>query len=458
MDIFKKKLSQLWAILFVIAVMGIGLGLVWHGLFDQVANSLAEKFTTKDSRPEQMTYIEFEYIDPALPDKLKFKPKVSQLWIAGAGYLNLLEAPDLDSGMQAQFIINAPRGWTINLFSKSAREGFYDAKVANLSTQIFPKIKDSLLRDLCFGKEVSFFRDNKAQANEEEGGRRYSLATDSIALQLHTALGDSALEGGPGEVPVSLDLSWNQRQLRVKYRKYQTDLEFDPSRFLPGEGLQVDENRPSIIFSDQGDSAKLKQVEQDLEIKRGAFTHFYQHPSSIRLFELLESYERFGKRLGIPNLPVFLGSIFERYPASVEELVLQGKQRKPDTQLEIYRALQRCPSSLCKVMLAQNPYSFNHEIHQHFMRVVWPSMDRLEAVTYEGLGEYWSYFYATGDEAILLKIEEIANSDLRRDAKFKGFEIDPKIRREFKQSLIDHAKGHQKVARLLKSAGKPTKD
>lgn len=432
------------ALVSVVAILGIALVVI----NDSLPRLTFLGYKLNESSAQLMTFIEVEYVDPLLPERFRFKPKRFQLWFSGDRHLNLLEPPDPVTGIHSQFIFNDPQGWAINRFIKSAKEGSYPPAVCKSATIIFRDFNYSHLKDLVFGKEIVFFKDNGAQISESNGNRFYVLSKDGTELKLVTQLAVNSTRQDMLETPVSLEISANQRVSRVNYLQYLTKLVFDPLKFQPDGGFHISTVKPSLILSND-DSTKQAMIERQLAEKKRVFTHFYEDPSSLRLEELLESYEEFGTRLGIPNLGAYLGAIFDRYPAFVERLVSQGKKRKQDTKLEIYRGLQRCHSSLCKIILEQNPYGFNHEINQQFSKVQWPTWDRLELASMEGLTEYWSYFYVTGDERVLARIRAISESQVMCSGSLAGIKVDPALRRAFRRSLEEHASGHQKVARFL---------
>ncbi len=429
---------------FVASAMGVGFFLFFYPVYDRVSERLA----VSEDKPREMSFIEFEYVDPGLSDRFKFKPKITKLWLAGKSYLNMLEAPDEFLGIEPQFILSVPSGWVINLFTKSAKEGRYTQEVIKASSRIFPNIKEPILNDLHFGEEISFFKVKNAQVSQQNNDYVYKLSFQSLTMTLNTTIKGSSWSDTQ-EVPVRLDISWNQRAMRVNYLQYLTNLEFNPETFTPGNNLRVIQDSHSLSLSELGDKKRYREIQDDIANKREYFTHFYEHPNASELIDALGSYEKYGKRLGVPSLAAFLGAIFQGRPTLVEDFVLRGKHRHPDLQLEVYRGLQRCSSSICKVILEQNPYFFRHEINQRFSKVIWPPIETSEVVTNEALGELWSRFYATGDETLLARIKEIADSEATADGRSGRGRIDPRVREMFKQSLVEHAKEHHKVARFL---------
>lgn len=443
--LYRKTRNTRTSLLVAIAVMGLALGISWFGFFAERDILPEGRVYLTNERSGPMTFIEFEYLEPDSNHKNWIKPKRSKLWLAGEAHINFLESWDLSSGKQSQFIMNIPKGWIINLFSQTAKEGLYSQETSKIVTRVFPARTETFLHSLNFGRELTFFKDNQAHVSENNRFRIYTLGFDDILLKLKTKIPDS----DEPEVPLSLQLSQNQLHVEVNYLQYLTGLDFEKKLFWPEKGIRILDNKPLVFTTDFGDKNKYLLREKDLSAKRELFTHFYKDPSTNRLGELLEAYQQFGGRLGIPSLASFLWATFQKYPKAVELVVTKGKRYGPDIQVEVYRALQRCSTSLCKIILEQNPYSFNHDLNKDFSGFRWPTIERLDRLTQEGLGEYWSYFYATGDESVLTIIRRLSDSETRRDGKLPAKKLEPDLRQAFKQSLVEHAKEHQKVASFL---------
>ncbi|MES2507049.1 MAG: hypothetical protein V4599_10110 [Verrucomicrobiota bacterium] len=185
-----------------------------------------------------MKRIEYRHIVPGMSgDAFGAKPKV--LYVAGTTYSRTEELPDPAQGIHGLIIISEPDVWMVNLLSRQGRHMVDPGPTFVVHHNILDRSAPEVFSSLELGKEVEFFRTQKAAPLEAQ------TVEGKPCLVSEFRHGDYRLvlfvqkQGGE---PVHLDIFKEGKSLAsVRYLSYQTGLPFDASLFVPPAGVTIRE-------------------------------------------------------------------------------------------------------------------------------------------------------------------------------------------------------------------------
>ncbi len=181
---------------------------------------------------DAMTYIEFRFIASSV-EPGTFSASVRKLWRYTDSYARVEEEPNLQTGVHALVISNAPDAYLINRFDRTARHVVDPGPTYNVIVPVFPTERSPKFKGLQMGRELAFFRSQGATEAPDE-------TIDGVSYHvLVVTVEDSELKLFLDETshrPRQVSIRNPRAQYTVRYEVYRTDLPKDMSLFrLPND-------------------------------------------------------------------------------------------------------------------------------------------------------------------------------------------------------------------------------
>jgi hypothetical protein len=200
---------------------------------------------TAQADEPSITKIVMRLVGPAVKANA-FAAKPKTLYRAGTKYARSEEQLDVENNIHALIIVNEPDTWMINLADGTARHIVDPGPTFKFHAPVFWVAKrkgeedpDKAFKELEFGNELQFFRQNAAQdagARQVDGESCKALVLKKGTRKL-TLLIDQRTEK-----PVQIDIErTGEANVSVRYLEYQTGLPFQRSLFEPPKGLKMTE-------------------------------------------------------------------------------------------------------------------------------------------------------------------------------------------------------------------------
>jgi len=389
--------------------------------------------------PKFMTHIEYAYKTPST-SQYAFTPKPLNLWRAGTAFLTIVEAPDYANLTYGKLITHEPDSWAVNLVTKSAKH-VLDTEASQLvHAPIFPWKENKEIRNLEFGRELSFFLEQKAKATEGEKLRgvksqQYELVFGSAKLIL--------LVDPKTKVPLRAQLRDGEQEFVIDYLTYEDHLTFDPSVFALPPGISVEEAK--------SERPRPQESKDDTGAWLGPYmTYYYLHPDPSRIAESLKVVNDQGLLKNFLSMSGFYAPIMRQNPDMLPGWIQAAKEQGADMRQFMYFSLRECGSERCLSELRKNPYDFDDEGVKHFAEVKPQSVDSIPLASPEVLDFLWTNFLATGSDVGPRRIAKLVGE------KWPLFESKELHAEELlivgaaHWSLVSNAEQHKKVLSILK--------
>jgi hypothetical protein len=175
-----------------------------------------------------------------------FAAKPKTLYRAGTKYARTEEELDSENNIQALVVVNEPNTWMINLADKTGRHivdpgptfSFHAPIVWMLKFQGQPEL-DPAFKELEFGNELKFFRENGAH----DGGARQVDRRSCKTLVLKRG-GTTVIlfVDAQTEAPFQIDVERDgEPKMSIRYLEYRTGLPFKHSLFEPPQSVKIAE-------------------------------------------------------------------------------------------------------------------------------------------------------------------------------------------------------------------------
>jgi hypothetical protein len=216
-----------------------------YGSYLLIAAAFLSFTVTSLGQRMQMTKIVYRCSGPLIPADSPLKQPAT-IYGAGQKYERVEEPPDPKHGLHVLRITKEPDAWRINLADRTAVHILDKGPVFTVHHHITafatrPGEPDPFgdFRDLEFGNESIFFRQQNAQAlglRTIDGKNANAFAMKSGSAEL--TLFEEPETGKPLRIDVTVD---GKLQFSLHYLEYESGLPFDPSLFELPEGLKVTE-------------------------------------------------------------------------------------------------------------------------------------------------------------------------------------------------------------------------
>jgi hypothetical protein len=192
-----------------------------------------------DCRPDPMLKVVYRDVTPGVAAGT-FLEKPKTLYRLGNKYGRLEEAPDAEAGIHQLIVTSEPDMWVVNLLSKTGNHMIDPGPTFNFHAPIvWLEEGPSVIRELEFGCELSFFKAHKAKLKGKKtmDGKQYDRYEINVQKWRLDLLYDS--QGG---IPFEVSVHEGKKPLQVlRYDAYQPKLEPDMSLFAAPEGVVYSE-------------------------------------------------------------------------------------------------------------------------------------------------------------------------------------------------------------------------
>jgi hypothetical protein len=184
---------------------------------------------------ERMLYVEYHVIAPNDAAVSRAERETRKVWRIGTKFLRFEDVPNPETGVHGLIIVAEPDIWFIDRKTRQGQHSVDPGPEYAIHFPIFARESSQKLRDLEFGNEVAFFRENGARemAPQTVDGVLYeALALEIDDRQLTLLMrGD----GKPFEIRVNVGTTG----YAVRITRYDTSVEPNPSLFKPPPGIQI---------------------------------------------------------------------------------------------------------------------------------------------------------------------------------------------------------------------------
>jgi len=138
--------------------------MLWQRLSALLALALLGVGLQNSDVPAKMTHLIAQMSGTGIPaDSFAAKPKI--YWRASNRYCRIDEELDPQNSIHGRLIVNEPDAWLVNLADNSAKHIVDKGPTFNCKLPIFasdPEMVKSKIGELEFGRELDFFKANKA--------------------------------------------------------------------------------------------------------------------------------------------------------------------------------------------------------------------------------------------------------------------------------------------------------
>lgn len=184
---------------------------------------------------EKMLYVEYHVVAPKDAAVSPAERETRKIWRIGTKFLRFEDVANPDTGVHGLIVVAEPDVWFIDRKTRQGRHSVDPGPEYAIHFPIFAREASPKLRELEFGNEVSFFRENggREKSPQRVDGVLYEvlgLEVDERELSLLVRS-----DGKPFEIRVKAGAT----EYAVRITRYDPALEPDFSLFKPPPGISI---------------------------------------------------------------------------------------------------------------------------------------------------------------------------------------------------------------------------
>jgi hypothetical protein len=185
----------------------------------------------------KMIFLEYRLVAFGLAaDSFPAQPK--KLWRVADSHLRLEEVTNPETGTQRLVVVAEPDIWVIDRNSGRGRHEVDPGPTFSVKFPVFSADARDEILQLEMGSEAEFFRDHGAK----ELGDKTVAEVECTASQIEFAGRQVTLYRRKSDgLPFQVSVLVADRALAVRYEHYERGLEVDKDKFVPPQGVQLDE-------------------------------------------------------------------------------------------------------------------------------------------------------------------------------------------------------------------------
>lgn len=185
-----------------------------------------------------VTHIDYRFISKQLVAR-SFEASVRRMWRAGDSYLRVEEPPDPSQNIHGVLISNAPHSWLWNRYGNTARHVIDPGPTFDVIVPVFPWVTSQELQKLQMGRELDYFRENKASRLPDDSVEGIAVSAQRLAFDGYTVTLFTRKSNG---MPYQLVLSDPKEPYTVRYEVFEEGLPFDRTLFVLPPDVKVVES------------------------------------------------------------------------------------------------------------------------------------------------------------------------------------------------------------------------
>jgi hypothetical protein len=183
---------------------------------------------------DKMLYVEYRLTGKRI-EANSFDAQMKKLWRIGTGYLRFEDAPNPVTKIHGLIIVAEPDIWIVDRNSNQAQHTVDPGPNYKIHFPLFASESSEKLRQLEFGRELQFFRENGATelpAQEVDGIKckllRLEVEGDEVTLFLKT-----------DETPLQVAVKSPDHEYALRFLRYEPDRKPDKALFQLPPGAQL---------------------------------------------------------------------------------------------------------------------------------------------------------------------------------------------------------------------------
>jgi len=186
---------------------------------------------------DKMLYLEYRLVGKSIEAE-SFDAQVKKLWRIGSSYLRFDDAPNPVTKIHGLIIVAEPDIWIVDRNTNQAQHTVDPGPNYKIHFPLFASESSEKLRQLEFGRELQYFRENGATElppQEVDGIKckllRLELDGDEVTLFLKT-----------DETPLQVAVKSPDYEYALRFLRYEPDRKPDRALFQLPPGVQLKNN------------------------------------------------------------------------------------------------------------------------------------------------------------------------------------------------------------------------
>jgi hypothetical protein len=403
-----------------------------------------------------MTKIIFRNITEGI-EQYPYDSQPITVYLYGDKYIRVEEPLDELQNLHGLIIIRDSESWKINLLDNTANHDVVDDELASMAVPLIPQAAgDERFEGLCYGKEISFFKDAPSVSMQSLNGitaRRFSMIKDGLKFELFCKI--------EPERPYILQISeYGNVLVKYSFDEYTSDLPVDLKLFEVPSNVKIRSTElyahPNDISQQQQQNIQYEQVVNELS---DFTTYYYLNPQPRRagviLRNLLNSpvFTDVGPddSHSLNTAAYFFSRIAQLELSIIDDYIAIFEDGTYEQRCYMLKVLQVCGNQkvidFFQTGLKQNKFTREKERIDYALQQGIPiGFNPLTNPVREGgdLDFLWMEFMATGEKEPVLKVIETLKD---YDSHDRSLFI---IARVAEWSLDSFCKQHEKVMRICK--------
>jgi len=183
---------------------------------------------------DRMLFVEYRVVSPQLPPSSP-ESQSRKLWLLGNKYMRFEDVPNAQTGVHGMIIVSEPDIWFVDRKTNTGKHNVDPGPTYSVHFPILANEQSSLLNNLEFGRERTFFLDRSARDLGSEKVDGISCTVLGIEVDGR----DLKLFLDKDNKPVQISVKTDAYQYAVRYVKFQPGLDpkLDLFKLPPGVKL-----------------------------------------------------------------------------------------------------------------------------------------------------------------------------------------------------------------------------
>jgi hypothetical protein len=183
---------------------------------------------------DKMLYVEYRLVGKQIADD-SFDAQTKKVWRIGDKYLRFEDAPNPQTKIYGLIIVAEPDIWIVDRNSNQAQHTVDPGPNYKIHFPLFASETVEKLREIEFGRELEYFRENNAKelgAEEVDGFKckvfRLAIEDREVTLFLKT-----------NETPLQIVVKSPDYEYAMRFLRYEPERKPDKSQFQLPPGVQL---------------------------------------------------------------------------------------------------------------------------------------------------------------------------------------------------------------------------
>jgi outer membrane lipoprotein-sorting protein len=183
---------------------------------------------------DKMLYVEYQLAGKQIAEG-SFDAQVKKVWRLGNKFLRFEDAPNPQTKIHGLIIVAEPDIWIMDRKTNQAQHTVDPGPIYKIHFPLFASETSEKLRQLEFGSELDYFRDNDAAAlpDQEVDGTKCKL----LRLQIDDR--DVTLFLRANDTPLQIVVKSPRYEYAMRFLRYEPDRKPDKSLFQLPPGVQL---------------------------------------------------------------------------------------------------------------------------------------------------------------------------------------------------------------------------